>query len=48
LGNLLERDRMFTDILREETSRLELPAIEVDVTMTEDELGRRVTKVVGL
>jgi 2-phosphoglycerate kinase len=48
LGNLLERDRMFTDILREETSRLELPAIEVDVTMTEDELVRRVTKVFGL
>ena len=30
LRNLLERDRMFTDILRDETARLELPAIEVD------------------
>lgn len=48
LRNLLERDRMFTDILREETARLELPAIEVDGTMTEDELAKRVTEVVGL
>jgi 2-phosphoglycerate kinase len=28
LRNLLERDRMFTDILREETARLELPAMK--------------------
>lgn len=48
LRNLLERDRMFTEILREETARLELPAIEVDTTMTEDELVRRVTEVFGL
>ncbi|HEX5885042.1 MAG TPA: hypothetical protein VFY67_10935 [Pyrinomonadaceae bacterium] len=48
LRNVLERDRMFTDILREETARLELPAIEVDTTMTEDELVRRVTEVFGL
>ena len=48
LRNLLERDRMFTDMLREETARLEVPAIEVDVTMTEDELAKRVTKVFGL
>lgn len=48
LRNLLERDRMFTDILREETARLELPAIEVDATMTEDNLARRVTEVFGL
>jgi len=45
LRNLLERDRMFTDILREETSRLGLAAIEVDTTMTEDDLVRRVTNV---
>jgi 2-phosphoglycerate kinase len=47
LRNLLERDRMFTDILREETARLEVPAIEVDVTMTEDDLVKRVTEVFG-
>jgi GrpB-like predicted nucleotidyltransferase (UPF0157 family)/cytidylate kinase len=43
LRNLLDRDRMFTNVLREETSRLGLPAIEVDTTMTEDDLARRVT-----
>jgi 2-phosphoglycerate kinase len=48
LRNLLERDRMFTDILREETARLGLPAIEVDATTTEDELVKRVTDVFGL
>ena len=48
LHNLLERDRMFTDILREETAGLEMPAIEVDATMTEDDLAKRVTEVFGL
>ncbi|MDQ3745962.1 MAG: hypothetical protein M3444_16430 [Acidobacteriota bacterium] len=48
LRNLLERDRMFTDILREETARLGLPAIEVDATTTEDDLARRVTEAFGL
>ena len=48
LRNLLERDRMFTDILREEAERLELPAIEVDTAMTEDDLAKRVTDVFGL
>jgi 2-phosphoglycerate kinase len=48
LRNLLERDRMFTDILRQETARLELTAIEVDATMTEDKLARRVTEVFGV
>jgi hypothetical protein len=48
LRNLLERDRMFTDILREETAHLGLPAIEVDVTMTEDDLAGRVADVFGL
>ncbi len=47
LHNLLERDRMFTDILREETARLELPAIEVDTRTTEDELVKRVTETFG-
>ena len=48
LRNLLDRDRMFTDLLREETDRLQLPAIEIDATMTEDELAARVTAVFGL
>src|SRR5215213_8270478 len=48
LRNLLERDRMFTEILREETARLGLPAIEVDTTSTEDDLARRVTDIFGL
>jgi hypothetical protein len=39
---------MFTDILRQETARLELPAIEVNATMTEDDLVRQVTEVFGL
>lgn len=48
LRNLLERDRMFTDLLREETTRLGLPAIEVDTTTTQDDLVKRVTEVFGL
>jgi hypothetical protein len=48
LRNLLERDRIFTDILRDETARLGLPAIEVDTTMTEDDIAKRVTEVFGL
>jgi 2-phosphoglycerate kinase len=48
LRNLLERDRMFTDILREETARLRLPAIEVDATTTEEDLVKRVTEGFGL
>ena len=48
LRNLLERDRMFTDVLREETARLELPAIEVDGSMTEQDLARRVARMFGL
>ena len=47
MRNLLERDRMFTDILREETGRLRLPAIEVDAATTEDDLAERVTDVFG-
>ena len=42
LGNLLERDRMFTDILGQEAVRLALPVIEVDGTMTEDDLATKV------
>lgn len=48
LHNLLERDRMFTDVLREETARLELCSIEVDTTMTEDDLVNRVTDLFAL
>ena len=43
LGNLLERDRLFTGLLCEETKRLELPAIEVGTAMTKDDLTERVT-----
>ena len=47
LRNLLERDRMFTDHLREETARLGLHTIDVDTTTTEDDLLNRVTDVFG-
>ena len=47
LRNLLERDRMFTDVLREETARLDLHAVQVDTTMTEIDCVRRVTEVFG-
>jgi len=46
--NLLERDRMFTDRLREETRRLALPVIEVDTTMDEEGLAARVGQAFGL
>ena len=45
LRNLLERDRLFTDILRDETARLGLPRIDVDATTTEDEVAQRVTEI---
>jgi hypothetical protein len=48
LHNLLERDRMFTERLREETGRLELRVIEVDIAMTEDDLAERVAAAFGL
>lgn len=43
LRNLLERDRMFTDILRDETTCLQLPIVEVDSSANEDEVAKRVT-----
>jgi len=46
--NLLERDRLFTDRLRAETKRLGLPAIDVDTSMSEDELTELVTRFFGL
>ena len=47
LHNLLQLDQMFTGLLRKETKRLELPAIEIGTSMTEDDLTERVTKVFG-
>jgi hypothetical protein len=40
--NLFERDRLFTDLLREECNRLGLSAIEVNVGLTENGLAARV------
>ena len=48
LQNLVERDRMFTDRLRQEADRLGLPVIEISTAMTEDGLARRITEVFGL
>jgi hypothetical protein len=36
--NLLERDRMFTDRRFDETKRLDLPVLEIDYAINEDEL----------
>jgi hypothetical protein len=46
LDNLLERDRLFTDQLREDLARLGLTAIELDVGDTEVRVHERV--VAGL
>jgi hypothetical protein len=48
LANLLERDRLFTDPLREEARRSGLRAIEVDGAPTEEALAQRVTEAFGL
>ena len=48
LRNLLARDHMFTGLLREETKRLGLAAIEVDTATTEADLTERVTEAFGL
>lgn len=48
LHNLLERDRMFTDRLREQTRELGLLTIEVDVSQTADNLAARVGDALGL
>jgi hypothetical protein len=39
---------MFTGRIHEEAKRLELHVIEVDDTMTEDDLAERVTEAFGL
>ncbi len=44
----LERDRMFTALLAEETKRLGLLAIKIDTPMTEDHLTERVAEIFGL
>ncbi|WP_275559002.1 AAA family ATPase [Streptomyces sp. 5-6(2022)] len=46
--NLAERDRMFTTRLEEEAERLRLHTIEVDTTMTEDDLTERVARAFRL
>jgi hypothetical protein len=46
--NLLERDRMFTDRLREQTTSLGLSSIDVDTATSEEELAGRVADALGL
>ncbi|WDV49124.1 hypothetical protein PV963_00610 [Streptomyces coeruleorubidus] len=46
--NIAARDHMFTEHLREETARLRLPTVTVDLTMSEDELTERVGRVFRL
>jgi hypothetical protein len=48
LRNLLDRDRMFTERLSGEAESLGLRVIELDTTMTEDDLAERVEGVLGL
>ena len=48
LRNLLERDRMFTERLRDDVRQLRLAFIEVDTGTTEDELVARVAVGFGL
>ena len=48
LGNLLERDRRFTDQVATVTRRLGLTSIAVDGSRTEDQLTLRVAELFGL
>ena len=48
LRNLLERDAMFTQRLNDEAQRLGLNTIEVNPSMTEDDLAAQVVRVFGL
>ena len=48
LQNLLVRDGLFTDRLRDQTKRAGLPAVEVNARVTEDALAERVAKQFGL
>ena len=45
LRNLLERDRLFTDLVRRDAVRLGLPIVELDTSMTEEELEHRVSEL---
>jgi hypothetical protein len=47
LVNLLERDRLFTEQLRNEVDSLGLPALEVDVGLTTEDLLSRVRHTLG-
>lgn len=46
--NLLERDRMFTERLHQEATSRKLRIIEVDTTMTEEDLTDRVAEALGI
>ncbi|MDQ1013744.1 hypothetical protein [Streptomyces afghaniensis] len=46
--NIAARDHLFTERLREETARLRLPTVTVDLRMSEDELTERVSGIFGL
>lgn len=46
--NIAERDRMFTRLLGEEAGRLRLRTVQVDTTMTEDDLAEQVTSAFRL
>jgi 2-phosphoglycerate kinase len=48
LRKLVERDRLFTERLREEAKRLDLRVIAVDTTTSEDDLAAQVTEAFGL
>ncbi len=48
LANLLARDGLFSDRLREQTRSAGLPAIEVDTTMTEDALFDQIARQFAL
>ena len=48
LRNLLQRDQMFTERLRRDVEQVGLPAIEIDTTMAEEDVARRVAAGFGL
>jgi cytidylate kinase len=48
LRNVLERDAMFTQRLDQEAKRLQMNTIQVDATMTVDDLTSRVMEAFGL
>ena len=48
LRNLLERDRQFTDRIKEQTERLDLATIVMSPMMTHDDVAQRVAATFGL